>query len=567
MGIKGLYIKNKGYYIDKETCTASQIESIKKDLTVKPKIVDFGPTNTKNDSDEEDDGSYKLYISTKKYLIIPRYYGVEHFGECPIKMVPAVINLTFKGVLRDYQGPIVEKVHKYMLEKGGGLLSVPCGRGKTLMAIYLACVLKVKTLVIVHKSFLLEQWIKSIQAFTNATVGSIHGTTIDVKDKDFVIGMIQSISMKTYDDDVFKDFGLVIYDEAHHCASKVFSQSLQKLSMKYTLALSATPYRGDGLIKVLHWFLGGTIYREDTKKNDQVIVKVFNYKSNNVLFHEKKFTWGKQNGRPNVVKMLSNLVDLKERTTHIVRIINEIRRDPQRKIIVLSERVAHLRELKSMVDALLEADIKDGILLRDEIKTYFYMGENNRKQRAEAEANGDIFFATFAMAKEGLDIERLNTVILATSQKDVNQSVGRVMRKILSDGDERPLIIDFTDYYSAFINHSKERKKFFAKSQFNIENYYLMNTMIVDRFEDDNNYDNITFNEAEYNKRLCDALLTEKVELTKTNKFEFEKTEKDEFEKTEKDELTKPKSKIETKSKTKIETKSETKINLKKKIF
>jgi superfamily II DNA or RNA helicase len=562
MTIKGLYIKNKGYYIDKESCTSAQLESIKKELTVKPKIIDFGPAKPDIDieDEDEDDGSYKLYISTKSYLIVPRYYGVEHFGECPVKMSPLPINLTFKGALRDYQIPIVDKVYRYMLEKGGGLLSVPCGRGKTLMAIYLASVLKVKTLVIVHKSFLLEQWIKSIQLFTNATVGSIHGPTIDVKDKDFVIGMIQSISMKTYDDDVFKDFGLVIYDEAHHCASKVFSQSLQKLSMKYTLALSATPYRGDGLIKVLHWFLGETIYKEDTKKNDQVVVKVFSYKSSDNKFNEKKFTWGKQNGRPNVVKMLGNLVELKERTLHIVRIINEIRKDPQRKIIVLSERVAHLKELKSMVDELLEADIKTGILLRDEIRTYFYMGENNKKQRAEAEKNGDIFFATFAMAKEGLDIERLNTVILTTSQKDVNQSVGRVMRKILADGDERPLIIDFTDHYSAFINHSKERKKFFAKSQFNMENYYMINSMMVDMFDDDIHYDTITFNEQEYNKRLREALIVEKVELRKESKFEFKLENKLE---------TKLETKLENKLEieTKTKSKSKVKVDLKKKIF
>jgi superfamily II DNA or RNA helicase len=374
--------------------------------------------------------------------------------------------------------------------------------------------------------------------------------------------------MKTYDDDVFKDFGLVIYDEAHHCASKVFSQSLQKLSMKYTLALSATPYRGDGLIKVLHWFLGETIYKEDTKKNDQVVVKVFSYKSSDNKFNEKKFTWGKQNGRPNVVKMLGNLVELKERTLHIVRIINEIRKDPQRKIIVLSERVAHLKELKSMVDELLEADIKTGILLRDEIRTYFYMGENNKKQRAEAEKNGDIFFATFAMAKEGLDIERLNTVILTTSQKDVNQSVGRVMRKILADGDERPLIIDFTDHYSAFINHSKERKKFFAKSQFNMENYYMINSMMVDMFDDDIHYDTITFNEQEYNKRLREALIVEKVELRKESKFEFKLENKLETKletKLENKLETKLENKLEIETKTK--SKSKVKVDLKKKIF
>lgn len=77
------------------------------------------------------------------------------------------------------------------------------------------------------------------------------------------------------------------------------------------------------------------------------------------------------------------------------------------------------------------------------------------------------------MAKEGLDIERLNTVVLATSQKDVIQSVGRVMRKILEEGDLKPLIVDFSDHLSAFINHTKHRKQFYKQSKFNVEEYTI----------------------------------------------------------------------------------------------
>ena len=95
--------------------------------------------------------------------------------------------------------------------------------------------------------------------------------------------------------------------------------------------------------------------------------------------------------------------------------------------------------------------------------------------REEAEAEGDIFFATNDLAREGLDIERLNTVILATSQKDVNQSVGRAMRKLLADGDLRPLIIDFADNLSSFKNHARLRKKFYKDCKYNIEEYEINN--------------------------------------------------------------------------------------------
>jgi superfamily II DNA or RNA helicase len=386
----------------------------------------------------------------------------------------------------------------YLKEKFGGALCVPCGRGKTSMAIYVATQLRQKTLIIVHKSFLLDQWVTALKKFTNGRIGTIRGKTIDVEGCDFVIGMIQSISMKDYEEELFNNFSMVIYDEAHHCASKVFSNSLKKINTKYKLALSATPYRGDGLIKVMHWFLGPVIYKESVKINDQVVSKIFHYNSTHKNFSEKKFTWGKQLGKPNIIKMMSNLIDIEERTDWIVKIINHIRLDPERKIIILSERISHLNSMKDKLEIMIKNDIKDGKLLEGEIKVRYYIGALKKKERDEAEQSGDIFFATFAMAKEGLDIERLNTVVLATSQKDVIQSVGRVMRKILEEGDLKPLIIDFSDHLSAFINHTKHRKQFYNKSKFDIEEYNI-----------DNNIDK-KFN-------LEEALKVDKVEFCEMN--------------------------------------------------
>lgn len=470
------FIKHKGFYIEKESISDYELRKIKDELTVEPKLLEFGADNEEGDTE---DNKYKLYTNTKKFIILPKYYGIQKYGLVETNFDSSQININFLGQLRDYQIPICKKIYDHVLKFGGGLLSVPCGRGKTLMAIFIATQLKEKTLVIVHKSFLLDQWVFNIKKFTNARVGIIRGQDIDIKDKDIVIGMIQSISMKDYDEDIFKQFGFIVYDEAHHCASKVFSRSLMKIGGKYTLALSATPYRSDGLIKVMHWFLGETIYREKTRVNNQVVTKVYHYSSGNILFCEKKFGYGKQRGKPNVIKMITNLTELHERTEHIVRIINEIRKDPERKIIILSERVNHLKLMKSKLDGILQEDIKNGKILENEIKTFYYIGANKKKEREEAEKNADIIFATYSMAKEGLDIERLNTIVLATSQKDVNQSVGRVMRKILQYGDLRPMIIDFSDHLSAFISQTKKRKAFYKESKFIIEDYYLVNNNLA----------------------------------------------------------------------------------------
>ena len=128
----------------------------------------------------------------------------------------------------------------------------------------------------------LNQWMelilgdpeKGITGFLpNARVGRIQGKIIDIEDKDIVIGMIQSISMKDYPLNTFDSFGFTILDEAHRVPSKEFSKALSKINCKYMLGLSATPDRKDGLTKVLKWFIGDTIYSRKGKSVLNSIVR------------------------------------------------------------------------------------------------------------------------------------------------------------------------------------------------------------------------------------------------------------------------------------------------------
>ena len=165
------------------------------------------------------------------------------------------IDIKFSSELRDKQKPVVKKFIKEAKEKGGGIISVPCGFGKTVLSLYLISKLKKKTIVIVHKEFLMNQWEERIQYFLpDAKIGKLQGDVIKIKDCDIVLGMLQSISMRDYDLELFSDFGFVIYDECHHLGAEVFSKSLSKVTCKYTLGLSATPDRSDGLTKCLNGF-------------------------------------------------------------------------------------------------------------------------------------------------------------------------------------------------------------------------------------------------------------------------------------------------------------------------
>jgi superfamily II DNA or RNA helicase len=465
----------KGYGLLLSSISKERLEELENNLTVMPTGMDI-----------QDSMKYKLYSKTNKYIYIPRYYGIEHFGIPEILTYnPYNIEFNFKKEMRDYQKPIIDICMKHIMEKGGGLLAVPCGEGKTSMALKIASLLKVPTIVVVHKTFLMDQWRERIEFFTDAKIGTIRQNIMDIDNKDIVIAMIQSLSKRDYDLSLLNKFGLVIFDECHHSASKMFSKALAKTAFKYTIGLSATPYRQDGLIKVMHWYLGETMFLKKLKTNNQVVSKIITFDSTDENYKSRqRFILGKL--RPDCVKMISDIIENEHRNKLLIDIINTLRIDPLRKILILSGRKKHLEYLKTNVDKTIK---------NKECITTYYHGELNKAEREYSEKNGDILFATYDMAHEGLDIERLNTIILATSKKDVVQAVGRILRKILDSGDIRPLIIDIKDNLSPFIGQAVIREKFYKNSKYIIEKYNIM----------DDTYEN--------NINISNLLLTNKVEI------------------------------------------------------
>lgn len=464
---------SSGYHINIQDLKEHELKSIIDDLTIKPTKLDAPPELLKK-------LEYPMfkYSKNRLQLIVPRYYGITKFGN-PTKTYfnPEDIDIQFTKTLREIQQTVSNKCIDHMLKFGGGLLSVPCGFGKTICALYIAQKLGLKTLVVVHKSFLIKQWIRNALDFLTIkeeNIGIIRQNKCDYVNKDIVVGMIQTIAKRIFDEGVFDKFGLVIYDEAHHVSSKFFSKALFKTGAKHTLALTATPYRGDGAIKVMYWFLGNTMYREQLKINKNVIVKIINHKSTDKhLFAPKQKYYNKQL-KPDTVKMTTNLCNIVSRTNTIIDIVTHIRRStPERKILVLSGRKSHLETLKIGIDQYIQQDIDNELIDQNEIYSCYYVGDTKQDDRQKAEEYGDIIFATFDMANEGLDIKHLNTVILASPKKDVIQSVGRIMRTILKTGDVRPMIIDISDELSAIGKWVDTRRNIYTKCKYEIEDYYL----------------------------------------------------------------------------------------------
>ena len=446
-------LSRQGYSIKKDHYDEKDINIIKKELTVEVQNHMFEHLEAKK---------YSLYQENKSKLYIPKYYGLQRFGIPERNVIgqgETRPNMNFVGSLRDYQ---IEQVDAFLNAcddptKMGGIVSIGCGGGKTVIAINIACRLKLKTLFISHKDFLNVQFAERVKMFSpDSSVGIIKQNKIKVEDKDFVVGSLQSIAMRDYDTDIFKDFGLVIIDEVHHCSAEVFSKALIKTCSPFVLGLSATLNRKDGLRKVFEWFIGIPVIKPINNTDDNDIdVIYYHFNADNLEYNKIETMF---NGKISAVKMLGNVVAYKPRILFIVNAIVE-NMNKDRQLLVLSERKLLLAEIYKLLSNLEGFNYTMG---------YYIGGMSQTKLNESAKAN--IILATTHMSSEGLDIPTLNSLILVSPMSDIEQSVGRILRSKVSDRIVKPLIIDIVDNFSIFTNRFNKRKAYYKKKKYNVTN-------------------------------------------------------------------------------------------------
>lgn len=439
------YIGKRGYCIFKENLSVKEQEFIRKELTVKPFIPGSPFQNV---------ASYPIYRESIKKFYLPRYFGNNTFGEADeIKIGNGIeINLKFNGNLRERQQFIANKFLTHIKNGNyGGLLDLYTGAGKTVLALWLLSYLKRKTLIIVHKGFLLEQWIERIEQYLpDAKVGRIQGQVIDIEDKDIVIGMLQSLSMKDYPEDMFNEFGLTIIDEVHHMSAEVFCRALENIVTMYHIGLSATMERKDGLTKVFKHFLGEVIHKEKSNSDDHnILIKAINFKTNDEIFNACEYD---VRGNIKYTTMISKLCSFNHRSEFILNIvIDELNENSNQQIMILSQ-------FKEVLTYLFK-----GFNHRNITNVGYYIGGMKKPDLKSSESK-QIILATYGMASEGLDIKSLTTLVLATPLSDVEQSVGRITRM----KHDRQLVIDIIDQHGLFKKQWNKRRQFYNKKNYKI---------------------------------------------------------------------------------------------------
>ena len=354
----------------------------------------------------------------------------------------------------------VEGLYQYQLDalqsalkEKQGVLVAPCGSGKTQIGIAICASLGYRTLWLTHTHELLKQSMARAKKYLSIPMGTITGGKVNVSDG-ITFATVQTMSK--IDLSEFHEFwDVIIVDECHRCVGTptqmtMFWKVVNSLSARHKFGLTATPKRADGMEKAMYALLGPKFHEisRDQVKQSTVPLNVLEPIPTNWSPDFDKAL--NPDGTLNYTSLITDCVENEQRNSVIANAIHTASADGP--TLVLSERVAHLEKLAEMCDN------KSGNLSSAK--------KSERKDLIQAINSGEIqvLFATFAIAKEGLDIPCLKHLIMASPVKDeiaVTQSAGRVMRAY--PDKEFGTICDFEDDMSMLRKWLRKRLAIYNK--------------------------------------------------------------------------------------------------------
>ena len=348
--------------------------------------------------------------------------------------------------LRDYQQRAVQR----SLRQRGGVVIQPCGGGKTITLLGMLKELQETTLIFVHTTFLLNQWVQYIKDFLGYDAGIIQGETEDIKP--ITVCMIQTLYNRKITKQFAEQWGCVIVDEAHHVPANMFRSIVSKFPARYRFGASATVNRSDSLTQMIFSILGPRCYRISSSRLSELgYIRI-----PTVMLRETEFT---SNGG-NFSSIVKQLISNEDRNQLI---ISDLANNQGRFNLVLSSRIEHLKKLASLYSQHSEdyevviGDVKSS--KREEIINRMRCGQLHT------------IFAT-QLADEGLDIPILDTLYLAFPTKAkgrIEQRVGRIQR--IADGKSSPLVYDYSDnWVTSLFRQSQVRVQLYQELELNISN-------------------------------------------------------------------------------------------------
>ena len=364
--------------------------------------------------------------------------------------------------LREYQKNAVEAA----LKARNGVLVSPCGSGKSEMGLEIAARIGGRTLWIVHTWDLANQILNRAAIRYNIpkeSYGQIAAGKVNIGDV-FTVATVQTLSRIDLAK-IQNEFDCIIVDECQHVCSSAdkvtqFEKVITSLCAPYLYGITATPYRADGLERCMFALLGDVIHKvpQSAVAGNTVPVRV-KFVNTGYTPDIDDITDG--DGTLNYAKLISDITENKDRNAVIV---GEIQRAAQNGgVLVLSDRLQHLDVMEKRLCAVFPyRTARLGIASTK--------AEKERRARILTDLNNgalNVVFATYKLAKEGLDVPNLRTVVLSCPVKDkttVIQSAGRVARK--AEGKEYGMVIDFSDDFGLLYRYEKKRRGYYRKNSY-----------------------------------------------------------------------------------------------------
>ena len=376
----------------------------------------------------------KGYEESSEFLKLPRGLKEKLFEYLNYNLVKYKIidNRVFEKIetkrilftLRAEQEDAIKEILKY----DSSICVAPPGFGKTLIGAKIFEQRAVKTLIIVNKNMLLDQWISRFVdyfGYKKSDIGFLG------KSQNRLNGNIDIATMQSLNNipELVENYTQVIVDECHHIPALTFEQIVKNFKGKYILGLSATPNRKDELDPILYQQLGNISYEYKKPKTH----------TNRLLVIKTEFT----SSADNYATIINELVSNEDRNRQIVKTIKE---NIDRKILLLSDRIEHLNLLEN-------------ILKEEKIDFVSVHGSQNKKEQVEnmqKVKTSSLILATSSFFGEGIDFPHLNTIIFATPISFYGrliQYLGRIGR-----GNQECLAIDFLDSKNAMLNSTYKKR-------------------------------------------------------------------------------------------------------------
>jgi superfamily II DNA or RNA helicase len=362
-------------------------------------------------------------------LYVPFYYGRKILNlSRPKRQQFQPITVPFELALRTEQLEVRDEAISDLNKHGTTTIACRPGYGKTAMAINLACTIRLKTLIIVNKIILMKQWEDAILKFCPQAKVKRLTSKSPSSDADFYIMNAQNVEKKGLT--FFQDVGVLICDEVHLLMAETLSRALQFITPRYMLALSATPYRPDGLDALLELYFG----------THKIIRRL--YRKHRVYKVETGFTpkmEQTEQGRMNWGAILDQQARSKPRNNLILKIIDEF---PERTFLILVKRRTQAERLISALEA-------------RNISVTNLIGS-----KQEFEASAQVLIGTCQKVGTGFDHPKLDTLILAADvQEYFIQYLGRIFRA----KEHEPMVFDLVDDNPVLRKHYRTREEVYKK--------------------------------------------------------------------------------------------------------